>query len=137
MELQFLLFAGALSGLVSVLGHTVIASAWGLLRSRATVPHYAATLRNELLEVLLHVLTGILLAFLFWLSWGLAALVHVPWWLRGMLFGGLCWLALVLPTAASLAVSGAAPIRSSAATAMRWATTCLIAGLSCAWSWGS
>jgi hypothetical protein len=30
------------------------------------------------------------IALLFWLSWGLAV-VDVPWWVRGLSFGSLCW----------------------------------------------
>lgn len=135
MELNYLLFAGALSGVISALGHSVVSSAVALLQSPAQARTFAATTTLEVLEILLHLCAGAALGFLFWLSWGLAAVVDVSWWVRGVSFGSLCWLGLVLPVTASLSATHRISPRSAAATASRWATTCIIAGLSCAWSW--
>lgn len=135
MELSYLIFTGALSGLISVLGHSVICSGLALLQATPRAQTFAANTRGEVFEALLHLCAGAALGLLFWLSWGLAAVVDVPWWVRGVSFGSLCWLALALPAAASLAIASRASIGSTAATAARWATTCVIAGLSCAWSW--
>lgn len=129
MELTNLLLTGSLSGLVSVLAHAVLWSAVETLRGPVT----AAALQVS--DALLHMACGIVLALLFWLSWGLAAVVDVPWWVRGVSFGSLCWLALALPSLASLALNRALSAAAALIAASRWATTCLIAGLACAWTW--
>jgi hypothetical protein len=135
MELSYLLFTGALSGIISALGHSVVWSAIGLLQSPAQARTFAPSATVEVLEILLHMCAGAALGFLFWLSWGLAAVVDVSWWVRGLSFGSLCWLALALPTSLSFVMVQRVPAAVAASTASRWATTCVITGLSCAWSW--
>jgi hypothetical protein len=125
---------GSLSGLVGVLAHSVVYSVYGLISSRGTA---ADTL--QLTDAFLHLMCGTGLGLLFWLSWGLAGLVEVPWWVRGVTFASLCWLPISLPAVLNAWLS-AQPTRglsakSMAAMASRWATTCLVAGLTCAWSW--
>lgn len=134
MDLTYLLLMGALSGLVGVLGHSVVFSIYELARSRGR-----SVGSLQLSDAFLHLLCGTGLGLLFWLSWGLAAIVDVSWWVRGLSFAALCWVPLSL-TAIIGAWLNAAPERGlsfKVATVMasRWATTCLIAGLTCAWSW--
>ena len=130
MELSYLLLTGSLSGLLSVLVHSIAEAALGWVRRPAV-----ASPPLLVSEALLHMICGIGLAALFWLSWGLAAIVQVPWWVRGLAFGGLCWLATSLPGIANFAIQRAVPVRVAWVQASRWGTTCLVAGLSCAWSW--
>lgn len=134
MELTYLLMMGSLSGLVAVLAHSVVYSIYELVRSRGT-----AVGPLQVTDALLHLVCGTGLGLLFWLSWGLAAIVDVPWWVRGLSFAMLCWVPLSLPAVLNAWLS-AAPERGLSAKMMavmasRWATTCLIAGLTCAWSW--
>ena len=134
MELTYLLMMGALSGLVAVLGHSVLYSLYELVQSRGQ-----SMGSLQLTDAFLHLLCGTGLGLLFWLSWGLAAIVDVPWWVRGLSFAAACWLPLSL-TAVMNAWLSAAPerglsIKAATIMASRWATTCLIAGLTCAWSW--
>ena len=131
MELSYLLLTGSLSGLVSILGHSVFWSTAEMIRrpARETYADLAV------LDVVLHMLCGIGLGFMFWLSWGLAALVDVPWWQRGLSFGGLCIVVLVLPLTISAVASSKLERGLAAALTARWVTTCLITGLACAWSW--
>jgi hypothetical protein len=130
MELSYLLLTGSLSGLLSVLAYSIAETAIGWLRRSAV-----ASPTLQVSEALLHMACGIGLAGLFWLSWGLAAVVQVPWWVRGLAFGGICWLALSVPGMANLVVQRVLPARGAVGAAARWGTTCLVAGLSCAWSW--
>lgn len=135
MERSYLLLTGALSGLVSVLAHAVIWSLAEVVRPRMA----ALNTSNQQLDVpdiLLHMLAGTGLGLLFWLSWGLAAIVDVPWWLRGLTFGSLGWLILGLPAVISLARAKEIALAPTAVIATRWAMTCVITGLACAWSWG-
>jgi hypothetical protein len=132
VELSYLVMMGALSGLVGVLAHSVVYSLVELIRSRGTA---AGTL--QLTDAFLHLICGAGLGLLFWLSWGLAGLVEVPWWVRGVTFASLCWLPISLPAVLNAGFSAGRGLSAKmlAAMATRWATTCLIAGLTCAWSW--
>jgi hypothetical protein len=132
VELTYLLLMGSLSGLVGVLAHSVVYSVVELIRSRGTA---IGTL--HLTDALLHLICGAGLGLLFWLSWGLAGLVEVPWWVRGVTFASLCWLPISLPAVLNAWISAEHGLSGTtlAAMATRWATTCLIAGLTCAWSW--
>lgn len=131
MELSYLLFTGSLSGLISILGHSVFWSVVELTgrRRAGTLPQQV-----QVAEAFLHMLFGVTLGFLFWLSWGLAAIVKVAWWVRGLVFGSLAAAALV-PALLDALLSGRMHGKLLAIVGSRWLTTCLIAGLSCAWSW--
>jgi hypothetical protein len=131
MEWSYLLFTGSLSGLVSILGHSVVWSLIEVVRPRKTA---AFDPQIQISEALLHMLSGIGLGFLFWLSWGLAALVDVPWWVRGLAFGGLMG-ALTLPLLLNIRFARRLDSLLLMLFASRWLTTCLVAGLTCAWSW--
>ncbi|HKE93149.1 MAG TPA: hypothetical protein VKB34_02495 [Povalibacter sp.] len=134
MERSYLLLTGALSGLVSLLAHAVIWSIVEMIQPRIRV----ATASNRQLDVpdiLLHLVAGTGLGLLFWLSWGLAAIVDVPWWRRGLIFGSLTWLTVATPAVFSMARARQISFGPALVIATRWATTCLIAGLACAWGW--
>jgi hypothetical protein len=131
MELEQLLFAGSLSGLVSILGHSVLWSAVAMVRRPAPGAYDPQV---QIYEAFLHMLCGISLGLLFWLSWGLAAIVQVAWWIRGLTFGGLAALLLV-PIATNFGVESRIGLKHFATLGSRWLTTCLFTGLSCAWSW--
>jgi hypothetical protein len=132
MELTQLLLTGSLTGLISVLVHSALWSAAAMFGRRHRPIAHA---EPPISEAILHMIAGIALAFLFWLSWGLAALTDGRWWVRGISFGGLCWLALALPTIGSLVVGRAIDTRAGMLIASRWATTALGVGLACAWTW--
>lgn len=134
VELSHLLIMGSLSGLVAVLAHSVIYSLYELVRSGGTQMGAVS-----FTDAFLHLICGTGLGLLFWLSWGLAGMVDVPWWIRGISFAMLCWAPVSLPAVVAAWIS-VAPERglstkTMALMASRWATTCLIAGLACAWSW--
>jgi len=131
MELSYLLFTGSLSGLVSILGHSVVWSVIELATGRRATSN---EMQVQVAEAFLHMAFGVTLGFLFWLSWGLAAIVQVEWWVRGLVFGGLAAMALV-PALLNTLLSGRMQGRLLAIFGSRWLTTCLIAGLGCAWSW--
>jgi hypothetical protein len=134
MERSYLLLTGALSGLVSLLAHAVIWSLLEMMRPqlRATQTPYR---QLDVPDVLLHLIAGTGLGLLFWLSWGLTAIVSVPWWTRGIAFAGLTWIGVALPSSLSMARARQLTLGSVVVIATRWATTCLIAGLACAWGW--
>jgi hypothetical protein len=129
MDLTYLMLTGGLSGLVSVLLHSIVASARTSIHPGATTPPVQAS------DAVLHMVYGTGFALLFWLSWGLAAVVDVPWWVRGLSFGSLCWFSFAVPGVVGIALARGLPIPAIAEAATRWATTSVIAGLACAWSW--
>lgn len=134
MALTYLLMMGSISGLVAVLTHSVLYSVYELIRGRGTTMNSLS-----LTDAVLHLICGTGLGLLFWLSWGLAAMVDVSWWVRGLSFALLCWVPVSLPAVLAAWIS-TAPERGlstkmMAMMASRWATTCLVAGLTCAWSW--
>jgi hypothetical protein len=133
MELPYLMLTGSLSGLISILAHSIVWS--GVELARGATKQAAGLAAVAVSEALLHMLCGIGLGLFFWLSWGLAALVAVPWWVRGLSFAALCWFVLTVPMLLELAFAQRLSPRRAALTASRWATTCIIAGLACAWSW--
>jgi len=132
MERSYLLLTGSLGGLISILAQVVFWSIVATLVPRARASQLA---QLEVPEVLLHMMAGIGLGLLFWLSWGLTAIVEVPWEWRGLAFGGLTWLALVTPAIASVALARQLSMPIFVATATRWLATCMIVGLACAWNW--
>ena len=134
MERSYLLLTGALSGLVSLLAHSVIWSIAEMINPRMRVTH-ASNRQLDVPDILLHLFAGIGLGGLFWISWGLAALVDVTWWQRGLIFGGITSLAIATPAVISMARTRDSSATHSVLIASRWLTTCLIAGLACAWSW--
>jgi hypothetical protein len=131
MELTQLLLTGSLGGLLSVLAHSALWSVVGIAR-RSNI---ATAAEPSASEAILHMGCGIALAFLFWLSWGLAAISDDRWWVRGLCFGALTWAALVIPTVGSIVLTRSLDLRTAALFAVRWGTTALAVGLACAWSW--
>jgi hypothetical protein len=134
MEISYFLLYGSLGALISILAHSVTYSGLELLR-RPQLNTLLATLQVSVAETVLHMLSGIAMGFLYWLSWGLAAVVDAPWWWRGLGFGMLCSLGVALPSLASLSLTRSEPMVISLAVGARWLTTCLIVGLACAWQW--
>ena len=134
MELYYLMLTGSLSGLISILAHSVVGSGLNLVRGSSQDPSGTWS-TVAISEALLHMLCGVGLGVLFWLSWGLAAIVDIAWWMRGLVFAGLCWIALIAPPVLDLALARRLASRAALLIAVRWATTCAVAGLACAWSW--
>jgi hypothetical protein len=131
MELSYLLFTGSLSGLISILGHSVV---WSVIEAVQPRRPGAFDPQVQISEALLHMLTGIGLGFLFWLSWGLAAIVDVWWGWRGLAFGALA-ASLTLPPLLNMRFARRLDSLLTILFASRWITTCIVAGLTCAWSW--
>jgi len=95
VELRGLISYSAAASLAASL---LLRPLWSQLARRTAQSGWrrSSTLR-ELAYIGGHLLAGALLAMLFWLSWGLAALVSVPWWQRGVVFGLVSGLTLMLP----------------------------------------
>lgn len=131
MDRSYLLFVGSLSGLISVLAHTVFWSIVEYLRPRME----SINSQIDIPDILLHVVYGTGIGLLFWLSWGLAAITDVAWWIRGCAFGGLSFLILSVPSVIGIVRVGQFDTKNAWAVTARLGTTSLLAALACAWSW--
>jgi hypothetical protein len=127
------MFTGGLSGLLSVFGHSV---AWSVAeRLGLRNPESPIEVHPTVIEMLLHLIAGVALGAIFWLSWGLAAVVDVTWLVRGLVFASLTFIAACLPALASHMLATRDSKVSSIAVIARWATTFLAVSLSCSWNW--
>lgn len=126
------MFTGGLSGLLSVFGHSV---AWSVAERLGLRNSGSPDVHPTVVEMLLHLIAGVTLGAIFWLSWGLAAVVDVSWYVRGFVFASLTFLAACLPALASYMLAARDPKVSSIAVIGRWATTFLAVSLSCSWNW--
>jgi len=125
--------AGAIGGLMGALLLALASPLILRLRSLAPELWRDPSVLVQLTHSGLQIAAGLGLGFLFWLSWGLAAVVRVPWWTRGLIFALVCWAVLIVPV---LAASALAVRRSSAMIfASEWLCICVCSGLSSAWTW--
>jgi len=132
IELWMTIFAGVSGGLAGTLWSGLVTTPW-LARGAAAPPPEPAT--RLLAGAALRAAAGALLGFLFWLGWGLIALVGQPWYAVGLLYGGLGWAALVAPALGTLRLHDGAAPGGLAAHALEWLVTCLATGLLCALAW--
>lgn len=131
MDLTDAMAAGAAGGLTALLT-TLFAGLWLPAKTGAhtrVVDSYA--LRT--VQILLTLFAAAMLGALYWLSWGLAAVVNVAWWLRGTAFAAVCWAALALPALLLLRTHVVIEARVLAGAIVQWLLVCLGAGLACAW----
>jgi len=126
IELWMTVFAGLSGGLAGVLWSGLVTVAGGTEAETASRVLAGAALRAA---------AGAALGFLFWLAWGLIALVGTPWYTVGLVYGGLTWAALVAPALGTLVLRGHGPARPLVAHAVEWLLTCLTVGLLCALAW--
>ena len=131
VELWMTVFAGLAGGLAGVLWSGLVTTPW-LARSGAA---HAETAARVLAGAGLRAFAGAALGLLFWLGWGLIAVVGQPWQAVGLLYGGLCWAAVGVPVLGTLLLRGAVPARLVLAHAVEWLVTCGVIGLLCALAW--
>lgn len=133
MSITLLLLYGAMGGLTSVLLGALLKPFFPISGSVSS----GALTARELGEAALHLFAGAAIAGIYWLSWGFAAVVAVPWWVRGLAFGTACWIAIALPSLATIALRTRMHIGNLAVAACEWACTCMFAALACAWLWAT
>jgi hypothetical protein len=132
---RLLLLYGAIGGLAGVLMAALARSmlAAGKRSAPTTAPSSLLPTWKEVIEAAMHVFAGAGIGLLFWLSWGFAAIVTVPWWVRGLAFGGACALTLAVPSLVGAAIRTGMRRGQGVALLLEWSYTCLMAGLACAW----
>jgi hypothetical protein len=133
IELWMTAFAGLAGGLAGVLWSGLVTS-WlaGQVAGGASRVESAA---RVLAGAALRGAAGVALGLLFWLGWGLIAIIGRPWYEVGLAYGVLAWSALVAPALGTLLLRGHGPVRPVVAHAVEWLFTCVVIGLLCALSW--
>jgi hypothetical protein len=132
LDLTDAMAAGAAGGLTALLASLLA----GLSMRPPASPRQAHALDGYALrtaQILLTLFAAAMLGALYWLSWGLAAVVNVAWWLRGIAFASVCWAALALPVLLLLRTQTMLEARVLAGAITQWLLICLGAGLACAW----
>ena len=135
MELAYHLFTGALAAVLAGLFNTLASPLFARLRSKAPAHWREPGLPLQLGTLTIYLLVGVGLGFLFWVSWGLTAIVGVPWWLRGSVFAVLLWCVGCLPVLAMQLISLRMHWSAAAVFAIDWLVILLAVGLACAWTW--
>lgn len=117
----------------------VLRPMWTLFGSRARQHQHQnfipVTGRSEAKYIVSHAVAGAFQGWLFWLSWGLAAISITSWWMHGLIVGFTLSIMLVIPLI--LAVS--CVIRLSNVIWMiligETLVTCIAVALACSWMW--
>lgn len=135
MELIQILNAGAVAGLAAGGMIGLFSLIFIHPRINADSPWRPLTGQRHVLMLLLHLLAGLGLGLLFWLSWGLTAIVGVTWWQRGLAFAMITWAVACAPFCLSAPLMQRWPWRAALGLLGEWLCTFLLVGLACAWSW--
>jgi hypothetical protein len=136
VELLMTVLAGFAGGLAGTLWGGVVTSTL-LGRSRASRPGlwHTETAARLLAGAALYGIGGAIAGFLFWLGWGLVAVVATPWPLIGALYGVLLWGAAALPMLGVLWLRLREPQVALAAFALEGLVACGTVGVLCAYVW--
>lgn len=136
VELFMILLAGFAGGLVGTLWSGLVTGPVlthaPQLRPAGWAPETALRL---LAGALLYGIGGAVAGFLFWLSWGLTALVATPWPLVGLLYGALLWSIAVLPAVGIGGLRLRQPRALLALLALEYLVATGAVGLFCAYAW--
>lgn len=137
VELWMTMFAGLSGGLAGVLWSGLVTAPW-LARGGAVAGAGASeTATRVFAGAALRAAAGATLGLLFWLGWGLIAIVGLPWYAVGLLYGTITWAGIVAPALGTLLLHtpGSVQVQAVAAHAAEWLFTCLAIGLLCAFAW--
>ena len=135
IELWTTVFAGLAGGLAGVLWSGVVTTPWLARAGDVASGSHAETTARLVAGAALRAAAGAALGFLFWLGWGLIALVGQPWYAIGALYGALCWSAIAAPVLGTLLLRRHAPASLLVAHATEWLFTFAAIGLLCALAW--
>jgi hypothetical protein len=133
IELLMTLLAGFAGGLAGTLWAGLVTNAWLAQRHSARSQPDSAT--RLLAGAAAYGLCGAAAGFLFWLGWGLVAVIDTPWYLIGALYGVLVWTAAAAPLLAAQLLRLREPPAVLAALAVEGLVASLATGLLCAYVW--
>jgi hypothetical protein len=130
------LFAGARGGLLGVMWHGLVSDPWlARVLPAGAGPRQQEPLSQMIAFAAARTGAGVVLGALYWASWGLIAIVAMPWYVVGAAFGLLCWAGAVLPALSTLRMTGSVAVNTLRVHAVEWLATCVAVGLACAYAW--
>ncbi|HYM33891.1 MAG TPA: hypothetical protein VET48_00775 [Steroidobacteraceae bacterium] len=135
MELTQLIFTGALAAVLANVFNAIVLPSLTRLREKSRDAWREPSGTAQFATLSVHLCAGVGLGVLFWLTWGLAAVVGVPWWLRGVLFGTAIWCAICLPLLAMQLIALRTHWSIAVYNAIEWLITLNAAGIACGWTW--
>jgi hypothetical protein len=135
MELIFQLAAGAMGALTSVLLLALVTPVLARLCALSPATSGEPGAGSQIAQVAVRILAGVGFGLVFWLSWGLTAIVSVPWWQRGLVFALLAWAVFALPLLTAGALAQRMQWRAMFVTAVEWLVTAACVSMTCAWVW--
>jgi hypothetical protein len=133
-------FSSITTGTAASLGVSlVIRPVWSWVAARNQYREHSTwipiTTRSEFRYIAAHAVAGAFQGWLFWLSWGLAAITINSWWLHGLVVGMSFSIMMLIP----MLLIAASVIRFNQAT---WKVligetlaTCNAVALACSWMW--
>jgi hypothetical protein len=128
-------FAGLSGGLAGVLWSGLVTEPWLAGSGPAAGTPAAAAAARVFAGAALRAAAGATLGLLFFLGWGLIAIVGLPWYVVGLLYGTAVWTGVAAPVLGTLLLHAPGSARAVAAHAAEWLFTCLAIGLLCAFAW--
>ncbi len=136
VELFMTLLAGFAGGLVGALWSGLVTGPVLALAPRLRPAGWSLETAPRLLAgALLYGIGGALAGFLFWLGWGLTALVATPWPLVGLLYGALLWSIAALPATGIAALRLRHSRALLALLALEYLAASVAIGVFCAYAW--
>lgn len=141
MELVQLLNAGGVAGVAAGFSEplfAIIFAGWlkkELLASTETTNIEIVDGSRFPLQILLHLVTGVGIGLLFWLTWGFAAVNRVDWWARGLIFAAALWIICIAPCVIQLGMQRSLSLRMVLFTLLQRLYAITIVSLACAWTW--
>jgi hypothetical protein len=135
MDLSYLLFTAALAAVFAGAFNITVMSSLARLGSGSSDSWRPQTLGAQLASLTVHLFAGVGLGLLFWLSWGLAAVVGIPWWMRGILFATVIWGVSYLPALVIQLFALKMQWSIAAFMALESLITVMTVGIACGWAW--
>ena len=131
-----MVLAGFAGGLIGTLWAGLVSgplfARWPALRPE---PWQEETATRLLTGAAIYGLGGAVSGLLFWLSWGLVAVVAAPWAVVGATYGALVFAAGGVPALGALALKGRRQRGAIGVLALEGLVAAVAAGVLCAWVW--
>jgi hypothetical protein len=136
VELFMTLLAGFAGGLTGTLWGGFVTAPWLSGRATSATGNWRTESASRIVAgAALYGSCGAAAGFLFWLGWGLVAVVAAPWYQVGLLYGALLWTAATLPLLAVLALRGIERPAIVVALGVEMLVATTAVGLFCAYIW--
>jgi len=117
----------------------ILLPVWGFYARRFDTtkqsPWKPLTIRGEVVYLSWHMVAGGTQGFLFWLSWGFAALNITSWWTHGLIVGLAYAMLLIVPLLGMAAAISKISRQTAAVLMTESLLTSVAVGMACSWNW--